>query len=160
MLDTVDAKFVGAFSDAGFDFLRGTFAFNPSAQRYEYGTVNVPLRVGLGAAIGFIQKIGIDNIWKRDEALSATLYAGLREIAGVHVLSPDDQRMRSAMITLMHERVPHLELQEHLDTYKLRTRSVTEGGLAALRISTHIYNQPEEIDRVLEGVRTAGNKAH
>jgi len=160
MLDTVDAKFVGAYSDGGFDFLKGTFAFNPSAQRYEYGTVNVPLRVGLGTAIEFIRKIGIDNIWKRDQALSAKLYAGLNDIAGVHVLSPDDHRMRSAMITLMHERVPHRELQEHLDGYKLRTRSVTEGGLAALRISTHIYNLPEEIDRVLEGVRTAGKLAH
>ena len=156
MLDAIDAKFVGAYSDGGFDFARGTFAFNSSAQRYEYGTVNVPLRVGLGAAIEFIRKIGIDNIWKRDQALSTRLYMGLNEIAGVRILSPSDQSMRSAMITLMHERVPYTDLQKHLDTYKLRTRSVTEGGLAALRISTHLYNLPEEIDRVLEGVRTAG----
>jgi len=63
--------------------------------------------------------------------------------------------MRSAMITLMHTALSHTELQEHLDTCKLRTRSVTEGGLSALRISTHIYNTPEEVERVLQGVRTA-----
>jgi selenocysteine lyase/cysteine desulfurase len=55
----------------------------------------------------------------------------------------------------MHDRLPHLEMQKHLDTDNLRTRSVTEGGLAALRISTHIYNSFEEVDRVIAGVRSA-----
>jgi cysteine desulfurase/selenocysteine lyase len=156
MLDTVQAKFVGAYSDGGFDFLKGTFALNPSAQRYEYGTVSVPLRVGLGAAIEFVRKIGIEKMWARDRSLSTKLFEGLRGIPDVTVLSPADAGMRSAMVTFMHKKIPHMEMQEHLNTYQLRTRSVTEGGLAALRVSTHIYNTPEEVERVLEGVRTAG----
>lgn len=155
MLDVVDAKFIGAYSDGGYDFLKGTFAFNPAAQRYEYGTVSTPLRVGLGAAIRFLQRIGMQNVWARDSALSSRLYNGLVQIPGVQVLSPADEAMRSAMITLSHRDIPYLNLQEHLNTFNLRTRSVSEGGLAALRISTHIYNTPEEVDRVLEGVRTA-----
>jgi len=156
MLDTFVAKYIGAHSDGpnGYDFQKGVFTLNPSATRYEYGTVSVPLRVGLGAAIDFVQRIGIDNMWKRDKALSTRLFDGLRAIPGVKLLSPEDDAMRSAMITLMHEHVPYLELQKHLDTYKLRTRGVSEGGLAALRISTHIYTMPEEVDRVLEGVRS------
>jgi selenocysteine lyase/cysteine desulfurase len=59
------------------------------------------------------------------------------------------------MVTFMHDRIPYMKLQEHLNTYQLRTRSVSEGGMAALRISTHIYNSPAEVDRVLEGVRSA-----
>jgi selenocysteine lyase/cysteine desulfurase len=155
MWDTLAAKFVGAYSDDGFDFLKGTFAFHPSARRYEYGTVSIPLRVGLHAAINFVQKIGIENVWKRDHALATRLFEGLRDTPEVKVLSPADDTMRSAMVTLMHDRLPYLKLQEHLNTYKLRTRSVTEGGLAALRISTHIYNSFEEVERVLEGVRSA-----
>ena len=154
MLDTIDAKFVGAYSDNGFDFLKGTFAFNPQAQRYEYGTVSIPLRVGLHAAVQFIQRIGIENVWKRDQALSTRLFKGLQSIPGVKVLSPADDAMRSAMITFMHDRVPYLDVERHLDTLHFRTRGVSEGGLAALRISTHIYNMPDEIDRVIEGVRT------
>jgi cysteine desulfurase/selenocysteine lyase len=111
--------------------------------------------VGLGAAIEFIQKIGIENVWKRDRMLSTMLYDGLRALPGVTVLSPEDPTMRSAMITLKVEGLPHLKLQEHLNTYNLRTRSVTEGGLAALRISLHIYNFPSDVETVLEGVRTA-----
>jgi selenocysteine lyase/cysteine desulfurase len=156
MLDTIAAKNIGAHSDGTtpYDYEKGVMSLNAGAQRYEYGTVSVPLRVGLGAAIDFVHRIGIDNIWKRDKMLSTRLFDGLRAIPGVKVLSPENDAMRSAMITLMHEQVPHLELQKHLETYRLRTRGVAEGGLAALRLSTHIYTMPDEVDRVLEGVRT------
>ena len=59
------------------------------------------------------------------------------------------------MITFMHTAIGHDRMQQHLDGYHLRTRGVTEGGLAALRVSTHVYNTPGEVDRVIEGVRAA-----
>jgi selenocysteine lyase/cysteine desulfurase len=155
MLDVVQAKFVGAYSDNGFDLAKGTLNFNPTAQRYEYGTVNIPLRVGLGAAVKFLQRIGMENVWKRDQALSTRLFKGLREIPYVKVLSPASDTERSALITIRHDKMTYLVLQQHLDTYKLRTRPVSEGGVDGLRISTHIYNSYEEVDRVLEAVRTA-----
>jgi selenocysteine lyase/cysteine desulfurase len=155
MLDVIESRALGAYSDDGYDFVKGTFALHPTAQRYEYGTVSIPLRAGLGAAIGFLRRIGMDAVWHRDRMLSTRLFQGLRSIPGVTVLSPADDAMRSAMVTFMHAQLPHLKLQEHLNGYKLRTRSVTEGGLAALRVSTHLYNTPDEVDRVLEGVRAA-----
>jgi L-cysteine/cystine lyase len=155
MLDVVQAKFVGAYSDNGFDLAAGTLTFHPTAQRYEYGTVSIPLRVGLGAAIKFLQKIGMDNVWKRDQALSTRLFNGLQQIPYVKVLSPANDNERSALITFKHEKLPYLELQNHLNSYNLRTRGVSEGGVNALRISTHIYNTFEEVERVLEAVRTA-----
>ncbi len=155
MLDVVQAKFVGAYSDNGFDLAAGTLTFHPTAQRYEYGTVSIPLRVGLGAAIKFLQKIGMDNVWKRDQALSTRLFNGLQQIPYLKVLSPANDNERSALITFKHEKLPYLELQNHLNSYNLRTRGVSEGGVNALRISTHIYNTFEEVERVLEAVRTA-----
>ena len=156
MFDVIQAKFVGAYSDNGFDLAKGTLAFHPSAQRYEYGTVNVPLRVGLGVAVQFLQKIGMENVWKRDKALSTYLFNALSQLPQIKVLSPANDAERSAMITFQHEKIPFLELQQHLNTFKLRTRGVSEGGVNGLRISTHIYNNFEELDRLIEGVRTAG----
>ncbi len=156
MLDTIVAKHIGAYSDGpkGFDFQKGTYSLNPTATRYEYGTVSIPLRVGLGAAIDFVHRVGIENIWKRDNDLAARLLEGIRRVPNVNVLSPEQSTMRSAMTTIKHADVSYLELQKHLDTYNLRTRIVTEGGLAALRISMHVYNTPDEVDRVLEGLHT------
>lgn len=155
MLDVIAVTFTGAHSSGEFDHQKGTFAYVPSAQRYEYGTVSIPLRVGLGAAVGFVQRIGIGKVWERDRFLSTRLDRGFREIPGVTVLSPERDEMRSAMVTIKHARLPYLELQKHLNTYNLRTRGVNEGGLEALRFSTHVYTLPEEVDRVLEGVREA-----
>jgi selenocysteine lyase/cysteine desulfurase len=155
MLDTIGAKFVGAYSGGDFDFLKGTIAFNSAARRYEYGTVSVPLRVGLGAAIAFIRNIGIERVWKRDRMLADSLVAGLGGIPDIVLLSPANGELRSAMITIMHRTMGHERLQAHLDTFNLRTRSVTEGGLSALRLSFHLYNTPGEVSRILEALRTA-----
>ncbi|HMK39225.1 MAG TPA: hypothetical protein VK569_07770, partial [Bacteroidota bacterium] len=70
-------------------------------------------------------------------------------------LSPRDAGIRSAMVTIMHRSISHEKLQAHLDKSNLRTRSVTEGGLAALRLSFHLYNTPGEVSRVLDALRTA-----
>jgi selenocysteine lyase/cysteine desulfurase len=155
MLDTIAPKFVGAYSGGDFDIQKGTVSFNPAAQRYEYGTVSMPLRAGLGAAIAFIRSIGIGRIWDRDRMLSDALVAGLGALPDVLLVSPARAEMRTAMVTIQHRTLPHEKLQAHLDTYNLRTRSVTEGGMHALRLSFHLYNTPGEVARVLEALRTA-----
>ena len=155
MLDVIQPKFTGAYSADEFDLARNKLKFHPTAQRYEFGTVSAPLRFGLGTAIKFMQRIGMENVWKRDQALSTRLFKGLQEIPFVKVLSPAHDADRSALITMQHEKLPYLELQSHLDKFNLRTRGVSEGGVNGLRISTHIYNSIEEVDRVLEATRTA-----
>ena len=155
MLDTIGAKFVGAYSGGDFDLLKGTVAFNGAAQRYEYGTVSTPLRAGLGAAIAFIRNVGIERVWKRDRMLANAFVEGIAGIPDIRLLSPARPESRSAMITVMHRTISHEKLQAHLDTYNLRTRSVTEGGMAALRLSFHIYNTPGEVSRALDALRTA-----
>jgi cysteine desulfurase / selenocysteine lyase len=155
MLDVIQPKFTGAYSADEFALAKGTLKFHPTAQRYEFGTVSAPLRFGLGTAIKFMQRIGMENVWKHDQALSTRLFKGLREIPMVKVLSPANDADRSALITFKHEKVPYPDLQRHLDTFKLRTRAVSEGGVDALRVATHVYNSFDEVDRVIEGVRAA-----
>ena len=154
MLDTIVPTFTGAYSGGEYDLAKGIVSFNPSAQRYEYGTVSIPLRVGLGAAIAFVRGIGPERIWERDRFLADALVAGIAEMPDVQLLSPASPAMRTAMVTIQHRTVAHDALQAHLDTNRLRTRSVTEGGLAGLRISFHVYNTPAEVGRVLDGLRT------
>lgn len=157
MLDTVRARFIGAYSDNGFDFDKGELTMNPSAQRYEYGTDNTPIHVGLGAAFKFIRTIGIDNISNRDRAMATALFNGLQKIKGVSVLSPADPMMRSAMITAEHASCTNVVLQEKLSKFDLRTRIVTEAGLSALRFSLHCYNSFEDVERILKGVASVGS---
>lgn len=155
-LDAIDARFVGAYSNAGhFDMATGEFAFHPGAQRYEYGTVNVPLFVGLGVALDFIEQIGTDNVWRHDHALAAALKDGLNAI-GANVLSPQHPDEHSTMITFKLPNIEYRELQRFLSrNYRLRTRGIYEGGLDATRISLHLYNSFADVEHILEGVRAA-----
>jgi selenocysteine lyase/cysteine desulfurase len=153
-LDRIQAKHIGAYSSNEFDFLKGSLTLFPGAQRYEYGTVNIPLRCGLWAGIRFLQRIGMSTVWQRDRALAGKFFEEARRIPGVRLLSPENPDLRSALITFVHERKSNMEVQEHLTALKLRTRAVGEGGLAALRVSFHLYNTFEEAEKVLEGLRT------
>jgi len=156
-LDDIEAQFVGAYSANGaWDMIStGQFEFADTAQRFEYGTVNVPLFVGLGASMQFLLDIGIDNIWRRDHALGAALIGGLNEL-GAEVLSPQHSDEHSGIITFRLEHIAYAELQQFLASeYQLRTRGIYEGGLNGLRVSLHIYNSFADVERVLQGIRAA-----
>lgn len=155
--EVIEPKFVGAYSAGGeWDMITtGEFAFVDTAQRYEYGTVSVPLFVGLGASMDFLLRIGMDNVWRRNHAMGAALKEGLNEL-GARVLSPQHAEEHSSIITFKIDNMPYQKLQSFLSReHKLRTRGIYEGGLNGLRISLHLYNDFDDVDRVLAGVREA-----
>ncbi len=101
-------------------------------------------------------QIGMETVWTRIAALATAFLNGLQEIPNVEILSPLDPPARSAMITFKMKNIEYLKLQSFLaEKYKLRTRGVGEGGVNALRISWHLYNSFEEVNRVLAGVKEA-----
>lgn len=155
-LDQIEAKWVGAYSNTGeFDLITGKFQLNPTAQRYEYGTVSVPLFVGLGASMNFLLNIGMENVWKRNFALASTLKQELNKI-GAEVQSPQNPNEQSSIITFKLKNIPYGKLQQFLaKNYNLRTRGIYEGGLNGLRISLHLYNSFNDVDKIIEGVKAA-----
>jgi len=155
-LESIEARFVGAYSNAGHtDMATGEFGFHPTAQRYEYGTVNIPLFLGLGESIGFLLDLGLETVKRRNHALAAALMTGLDEL-GAQVLSPRNTGEHSSIVTFKIKEMPKDELQQFLSKhYRIRSRGIYEGGLEALRISLHIYNSFDEVSQILEGVRAA-----
>lgn len=157
-LDLIESKYLGGYSNTGeFNMLTGAFQFHPTAQRYEYGTVSTPLFAGLGAAMEFLLKIGMENVWRRDHAMASALKEGLLKL-GVEVNSPQNPEEHGAIITFTLRNMERSKLQNFLaEKYQLRTRGIYEGGLDAIRISLHLYNSFTEVDKVLEAVQAAKN---
>ena len=153
-LDAVQARWVGAWSNEGaFDMATGEFAFHPSAQRYEYGTMSTPLFHGLGAAMEFLLDLGMERVWQRDQALGRRLIAGLQG-AGAEVLSPLRPGEHSAIVTFRLEGMPRPELQQRLAReHGIRSRGIYEGGLEAVRVSPHVFSLADDVDGVIEAVR-------
>ncbi len=154
-LDEVAPTEVGAYSDAEYA-LPDVFSYHPTARRYEPGTRDAARVVGLVAAVAFLEHIGMERVAAYGQHLARYLQARLRQIEGVTVLTPDDPSLSGAITTFKTDRVPYDELFRYfLREHKLRCRVVSERGLNALRVSTHIFNAIAECDRVVEATVAA-----
>lgn len=125
-----------------------------SAKRYEdFGTVNPALLVGLGEAIQFQNSIGKERIEKRGRMLAAALKEGVQKIRGVRLLTPMDEHLSAAIAAFTVEKGSSRDLSDYLwNTRRIATRIVEDIGLNALRLSTHMYNTLEEVEKALRGI--------
>jgi len=153
MLDDLRPVTAGAYSSERNDIGKLDLALHPTAQRYEYGTQNDALFFALGAAVDFVQTIGMPRIWQHNHALAETFYQGLQGITGVEILSPQEEAYRTAMISFRMRDRTYAQINDHLAKAKIRARSVTEGGLNCIRVSFHVCNHDAEVDAILEALR-------
>jgi cysteine desulfurase / selenocysteine lyase len=157
LLDTVQAYWVGAYSDKGWDLLVTPVQFNgyvQTAHRYDFGSKNTSLYAGVAEAIGFLEEIGMNRVEGRVKELSTYLQQQLLSFGSkIEMLTPQEAASRLSMIAF---RIPGKDFMA-FNTIALknnfRIRVVPESGLNALRVSTHIYNSREEIDRFVELVK-------
>ena len=127
-------------------------------KRFEHvGTSNDSLLAGLRAAVGFQQAIGREAIERRARSLATGLDAALRAIPRVKVFSPSRASHRTAMVAFQLEGVSAEKLQGILGQSRIRTRRIAESGLEYLRLSTHLYTLPRDLDRTLEILRTTAS---
>ncbi len=114
------------------------------------GTRNDSLLVGFQASLAFHDAIGTERIEKRCRGLATRLDAGLRAQPGVTVVSPADPAVRSAMVSFTVDGRASSEVIRRLwQMGPVRVRHVAENNLDYVRLSTHIYNNPAEVDRVV-----------
>jgi selenocysteine lyase/cysteine desulfurase len=158
--DAVEPPLVGAYS-GDVDAATGEFRLAADAVRYEYGTRNVAAVLGLTEAMRLQEEIGRDRLAARVRFLARRVQAGLAGIAGVEVLTPAVSELAAGMVTFRAARVPHDQLFGRLlKEHAMRCRPVTEEGLNALRVSTHIFNLPAECDALVAAVaKIAGGRA-
>lgn len=125
-------------------------------RRFEHvGTSNESLLAGLRAAVAFQQSIGRTAIEQRTRALATQLHGLLAKVPGVEITSPTRPEFRSAMVSFRMARASATALQAYLNGHRIRTRRIAEGGLEYLRLSTHIYVLPRDLERTVALLRDA-----
>ena len=127
----------------------------PDARRYEsFGQRHIPSVLGMGAAIDLQNAIGKQNIEERDRALSNRLRDGLREIPGVKLWTSTDRGLSAGLTLFSIRDVPMRNIVDALvGEFRVHIRTMGTGNLNGVRVSTHFYNMPQEVDRLLEGAR-------
>ena len=135
--------------------------WNDLPYKFEAGTPNVAGTIGLGAAIEYINKIGMSNIWKHEQEMVAYVLPKLKSISGVRIIGSQDAEDRGAAISFTiqgahpHDmasifddegvaiRAGHLCAQPALQVY---------GVDAVARASFYLYNTKQEADIFLNTV--------
>jgi selenocysteine lyase/cysteine desulfurase len=122
------------------------------AHRFNHmGTMDESRLAGLLAAIEFVRAIGMDRVEARARFLRRRLEEGIRSIPGVFVATPEDERLKAAMVSFRLDGVESAALQRYLSSRaNVRTRVIGEYDYGWMRLSTHVYNAPAHVDRVLE----------
>ncbi len=114
------------------------------------GTFDESRLAGLLAAVEFIGTIGMDRIEGRIRYLRSALQSGLEVIDGVSLATPAQEKLATGMVSFRLEGISSLDLQAHLARVaKVRTRVISEYGYDTMRLSTHVYNRPSDLERVL-----------
>lgn len=126
----------------------------PAGALNELGTANYSLRIGAGESVRTMQRIGLDTIEERCRSLTAQLRAGLRNVPGIRVASPDAWELSSSVTTVqLHEGTPErcLQLVERLlDDYRIVVKYRPE--ICGVRIGVAAFNTSEEIAQFLTAI--------
>ena len=132
--------------------------------RLEAGTLNAHGIAGLGAAVDYLNEVGIDTIRAHETALMKRFYEGVTAIPGVTVYG-DFEAERTAVVTLnLHDYDSGAVSDELAEYYDIATRpgahcaprmhealGTTDRG--AVRFSFAWFNTEEEVDKAIDALR-------
>ncbi len=126
--------------------------------KFEGGTPIIAGAIGLGAAIDFLNEIGLEAIHQHEQRLVDYALNRLEEIKGLTIYGPKE---RGGLVTFnLGEIHPH-DVATVLDSYGIAVRAGHHCAqplmrwlkvTATARASFYLYNTEEDVDRLVEGL--------
>ena len=130
--------------------------FQPPPNKFEAGTGNIADAVGLGAAIDYVQRIGLENIARYEHDLLAYATHLLQPIAGVRLIGTAQDK--ASVLSFVLKGYTTEEVGQALNREGIAVRSGHHcaqpilrrfGVEATVRPSLAFYNTCEEVDRFI-----------
>lgn len=129
--------------------------------KFEAGTASISEVVGLGAAIDFINAIGIDRIMNYELGIMEYAMVQLQKVPGIIIYGP---KKRGPVIAFNIEGVPPHDLASILDEQGIAIRTGHHCAMplhrklgieSSARVSFAIYNTKRDVDKLVEGIKYA-----
>lgn len=139
-----------------------TFAAPP--QRFEAGTMMTSQVVGLGAAVEYLGKVGMDNVAAHEHALTAAALDALQEIDGLRIIGPTEAVDRGSAVSFEVDGVHPHDLGQVLDDRGVCIRVGHHcawpahralGVQSTARASFYLYNTLDEVGALAAAIRDA-----
>ncbi len=137
----------------------------PIPHRFEAGTPPIVQAVGLHAAIDYLESVGMDRIFEHDRELTKVALAQLADVPGVTLYGPSDLEDRGGVVSFAMEGTHAHDLATILDEHDVAVRAGHHcakplmrqmGVTATARASFYLYNNDEDIEALIRGLRRAG----
>jgi cysteine desulfurase/selenocysteine lyase len=137
--------------------------WNELPWKFEAGTPSIAEGVGFGAAVEFLEDLGMDAVFRHDREMAADAYRRLAEVPGVRLLGPPPDR-RGGVVAFTLEGVHPHDVATVLDRDNVAVRAGHHcamplhgklGVPASARASFHCYSVPEEVDALVRGLYRA-----
>lgn len=143
---------------------KSTFAQVP--EKFEAGTPPIAQAIGLGEAIKFIEKIGINNIKQQEKKLTEYSVKYLTELFGkdINIYGPKAVNNRGGIISFNLKNIHPHDLASILNEDNIAIRAGNHcamplhtrlGISSSCRVSLYIYNTKEDIDNLIKSLKRA-----
>jgi cysteine desulfurase/selenocysteine lyase len=140
--------------------------FLPPPEKFEAGLQNYAGMIGSGAAIDYLNKIGVQNIEKHEIKLNRIITDGIKDISGLKIIGPEDPGKRGGIISFtlkfpkggdVHDIAIVLDETENI--------AIRSGAFcvhswfnyrkcgAAVRASLYLYNTEDEARKFIDALR-------
>ncbi|HET8526100.1 MAG TPA: aminotransferase class V-fold PLP-dependent enzyme [Actinomycetota bacterium] len=133
------------------------FAFDPlrlrladTARRFELSTMSYASAIGLEASIAMLSSVGFERIEEHAGRLAASLVDRVAELGWRPFRPPSDPSAASHIVSLRHADHDPGVTAERLAS---ESRIICGGRGGGLRISLHVYNDGDDIDRLVDALR-------
>lgn len=129
--------------------------------KFEAGTPNIAGAIGLGAAIDYLEKIGMQTIHEYEQAIVAELLPKLQQIEGLTIYGPQNPAEHTAVIAFNLDHLHPHDVASALDMQGIAVRAghhcaqplIKElGCFATARASFYFYNTKEEADQLVAAI--------
>jgi cysteine desulfurase/selenocysteine lyase len=138
----------------------GSFLPNEIPHKFEAGTPAIAEAVGFAAAIEYLTGIGMDSVQKHEQGMSKYAMQKLEEIPGIRILGPVAEK-RAGVVSFTLEGIHPHDVAQILDHYGVAVRAGHHcaqplheryGVVATTRASFYLYNEKNEVDKLVNGI--------
>jgi len=129
--------------------------------KFEAGTPIIAGAIGLGAAIDFLEQVGLENIQNHEHYLVEYAMERVSQIDGITIYGPKDPKQKAGVLTFNIEGVHPHDIATVLDTEGIAVRAGHHCAqplmkwlnvTATARASFYLYTTTEDIDRFVSGL--------
>jgi cysteine desulfurase / selenocysteine lyase len=129
--------------------------------KFEGGTPIIAGAIGLGAAIDFLNEVGLDQIAEHEHKLAAYALEKMSAVDGMTIYGPLDAAKRAGLITFNLSDVHPHDVATVLDAEGIAVRAGHHcaqplmrwlKASATARASFYLYNTEDDIDKLVEGL--------